>query len=69
MGGDGGFGKGGFGDKGKGKGKKGKGKGKGKGKQEEKAMGANDQAWPLGERRKDHLLGRYLPALAANQRA
>ncbi|CAL1145190.1 unnamed protein product [Cladocopium goreaui] len=36
MGGDGGFGKGGFGDKGKGKGKKGKGKGKGKGKQEEK---------------------------------
>eukprot|EP00439_Symbiodinium_sp_Y106_P084533 s481_g25.t4 len=36
MGGEGGFGKGGFGDKGKGKGKKGKGKGKGKGKQEEK---------------------------------
>lgn len=36
LGGDGGFGKGGFGDKGKGKGKKGKGKGKGKGKQEEK---------------------------------
>jgi len=39
MGGEGGFGKGGFGDKGKGKGKKGKSKGKGKGK------GKEEKAW------------------------